>query len=91
MSERKKRTISTVPLCLFASLFSPERVELIEALAQEPVRSVSELARRVNRSRKAVREDLKILRQWGLIRYEKHGKRRKPVLAVRSVVLMLED
>jgi len=83
------RAVLAIPPRLLALLFSRKRVELIEALERERVSSISELAHRVGRSVEAVSRDLKILHQWGLIRYEQHGKCKEPVLAARSIVVLL--
>ena len=83
------RAVLAVPPRALALLFSRKRVELMEALGKERAPSISELARRVGRSVEAVSRDLKILHKWGLIRYEQRGKRKEPVLAARSIVILL--
>jgi predicted transcriptional regulator len=51
----------------FASLFTPRRVELLEALRQEPADSIRALARRLGRDQKNVHADVQALMTVGLI------------------------
>ncbi len=85
------RAVLAIPPRLLALLFSRRRVELLEALERERVSSISELAQRVGRSVEAVSRDLKILHKWGLIRYERRGRRKAPLLAARSIVILLGE
>lgn len=89
--EPMDRAVLAIPPRLLSLLFSRKRVELLEALERERVPSISELARRVERSVEAVSRDLKILHKWGLIRYEQHGKRKEPILTTRSIVILLGE
>jgi len=55
----------------FASLFTLRRVELLEALRQEPADSIRALARRLGRDQKNVHADVQALMTVGLV--EKSG------------------
>lgn len=57
----------------FASLFTPRRVELLEALRQEPADSIRALARRLGRDQKNVHADVQALMTVGLV--ERDGER----------------
>lgn len=57
----------------FASLFTPRRVALLEALRVEPADSIRALARRLGRDQKNVHADVQALLTVGLI--ERDGER----------------
>lgn len=57
----------------FASVFTPRRVELLNALRQEPADSIRALARRLGRDQKNVHADVQALVTVGLI--EREGER----------------
>lgn len=57
----------------FASLFTPRRVKLLEALRQEPAESIRALARRLERDQRNVHADVHALMTVGLV--ERKGER----------------
>jgi len=75
-------------------LLSNEKARILHVLKTENPKSIYELAKKLGRSFKAVREDLKILDKFGFIDFiaEKTGKREKlkPVLAVDSLYITLD-
>ena len=61
------------PVTLFAALADPSRCRVLELL-RERARPVHELAAEFNISRPAISRHLRVLREAGLVREEKHGR-----------------
>ena len=91
--ERRGRgqPVIALPPRLISRILSPKRVELLELLGRRRVRSISELAELAGRKIDVVSRDLKVLCSFGLIRYERHGKRKEPVAAARHVLIELSQ
>lgn len=70
----------------FASLFTPKRVELLDALRLEPAESIRALARRLGRDQKNVHADVQALTTVGLI--ERDGERLTAPYAEVGAALM---
>jgi predicted transcriptional regulator len=56
------------------------RVELIEAIRENKPKSVSELARIVDRPQESVSRDLTVLNNYGILEFVRSGQVRKPVM-----------
>lgn len=66
---------------------TPKRRELLEVISEaEDLRSVSDLARRIDRDQAAVSRDLRVLSQVGLIELETEGDRKIPRLRDGMVI-----
>jgi len=70
-------------------VLTPGRLKLLGLLDKQSVESISELAERAGKPLEVVSRDLKILRNFELIDLERRGKRKKPVLRARTILLQL--
>lgn len=81
-----KQGVPELPVQAFRQLLSDEKARVLHALAVNKPNSIYALARFLERDFKAVREDVRLLESFGLVKLvkEKSGKRErlKPVLAV---------
>ena len=69
----------------FLKVFTPERLNLLKAIASVRPSSVRELARMVGRDVKNVHGDLQLLYSHGLIELEENGSRKVPVVPYRKL------
>ncbi|GEM_PF-357696 len=67
-------------------ILTEKKIELIDEI-RKGANSISNLARRVKRDVTNVHRDLKILEKYGIIRLEKDGKRLRPKLLVKQIIL----
>ncbi len=86
---REGQAVIALPPRLIGRIFSEKRVGLMEVLYRRRLRSISELAELTGRKIDAVSRDLKILSNFGLVRYERHGKRKEPVAVARYALIEL--
>ncbi len=68
-------------------LFTKKRIELIEAMKREGPRTMSELARFLERELSAIDRDLNALEDIGLVRLEKNG--REVTCSIEKEILIL--
>ena len=61
-------------------VMSEERTRILEHLRDDDVRSIRELARRLDRDAGAVKRDLDVLFECDVIEYEEYGARKAPRL-----------
>jgi predicted transcriptional regulator len=66
-------------------VMSDERARIIEELRDDDVRSIRELARRLDRDAGAVKRDLDVLFECDVIEYDKKGARKAPRLKYENV------
>lgn len=66
-------------------VMSDERALILEELRDDDVRSIRELARRLDRDAGAVKRDLDVLFECDVIEYEEHGARKAPLLKYENV------
>ena len=66
-------------------VMSDERARILEELRDGDVRSIRELARRLDRDAGAVKRDLDVLFECDVIEYEEHGARKAPRLKYESI------
>lgn len=64
---------------------TPRRLEILEHVRMHSVRSIKDLAEKLNRNYKNVYDDLKALERWGLMSLPRRGKDKKPVSHVESL------
>ncbi len=88
---REGQAVIALPPRLIGRIFTEKRVGLLEVLHRRRVRSISELAELTGRKIDVVSRDLKILSNFGLVRYELHGKRKEPVTAARYALIGLSN
>lgn len=63
----------------FSKTFTPERIRLILVTKQKNIKSISHLARVLNRPFESVHRDVKYLQGWNLIKLQKHNKMLEPI------------
>lgn len=90
-SRRQGQAVIALPPRLIGRIFTEKRVGLLEILNRRRVRSISELAELTGRKIDVVSRDLKILSSFGLIRYDRHGKRKEPVPVARYALIELQS
>lgn len=61
-------------------LITPRRLELIEAMMDDPPESIKDLAGRVDRSYPAVHEDVELLADLGVVVFRREGRANRPVV-----------
>ncbi len=66
-------------------VMSEERARILEELRDDDVRSIRELARRLNRDAGAVKRDLDVLFECDVIEYDEKGARKAPRLKYDNV------
>ncbi len=64
---------------------TPRRLEILEHVRMHNVKSIKDLAEKLNRNYKNVYDDLKALERWGLVTLPRRGKDKKPVSHVESL------
>jgi len=68
---------------------TPRRLELLDYLANVPVNSINDLAKKIGRDVKNVYNDLKNLEKLGFITLVSEGRRLKPEILVQEITLVL--
>lgn len=81
--------VIALPAWLIARVLTEKRAELLEILKRRRVRSVSELAQLSGRKVESVSRDLKILSNFGFVRYEPRGKCKEPIAVAKYVLIKL--
>ncbi|MCK5291646.1 MAG: hypothetical protein KAR39_06490 [Thermoplasmata archaeon] len=66
---------------------TPKRLELLEHIRTQDVRSIKDLAHELERNYKNVYDDLKALEDWGLVSLPRRGKDKKPISHVESLTV----
>ncbi|MCL9818389.1 ArsR family transcriptional regulator [Natronocalculus amylovorans] len=66
-------------------VLTKKRVELIKEISDQKVDSVRDLSRRVDRDVSIVSRDLDILFEADIIKFERNGRAKQPVLAHKNV------
>jgi len=66
-------------------VMSDERARIIEELRDDDVRSIRELARRLERDAGAVKRDLDVLFDCDVIEYDEQGARKAPRLKYKNL------
>jgi len=83
-----------LPAQAFRQLLSDEKARIIHAISSKKPVSVYALAKLLGRDFKAVRQDVRLLEQFGIVRLvkEKSGKRQRsrPVLAEKKIDISFE-
>lgn len=69
------------------TVLTPKRREIVEVLRQQQVDSVRDLARTLDRDKGQVSRDLADLAEIGVIRYEKNGNAKRPLLTQEHIVV----
>lgn len=73
-----------------AKRITPKRQELINVIKKEEIKSIRNLARKVDRDPNNVLDDIKILFELDVINVEKKGRRKIPKMAHKSIALLEE-
>ena len=68
---------------------TPRRLELMDYLANIPVNSINDLAKKIGRNVKNVYTDLKDLEELGFITLVNEGRRLRPEILVQEITLVL--
>ena len=82
-------TVIALSDALKAKLFTPRRLQLIAALQDRPVASISELAERLKRPVASVSRDIRVLHAYGLVDLKQEGRSKAPVLIPTHIVIPL--
>ena len=81
-------SIVSLPLELNYKVMTETRTQLLRELKNDPdIKSISELAEKVDRRLGAVSRDLKILENYGFIDLEKKGREKTPKLVSGTLVV----
>ena len=68
-------------------VLTKERVRLLQEIETNDVESIRDLARRVDRNKSVVHEDVQILREAQVIEFEQDGRAKRPILAHENVLV----
>ncbi len=71
----------------FFEVFTRKRLELIRAIMNNEPNSIRDLAKLVQRNIKNVFEDLQILNDYKIISFVEQGRRKKPVVRKKTIIL----
>lgn len=71
----------------FLDVFTRKRIELIKAIMNKEPNSIRDLAKQVSRNVKNVFDDLQILNESKIIRFEVDGRRKKPIVSKKTIIL----
>ncbi len=70
-----------------SAIFSPKRIELLHYIAKHPAKSISTIAKALQRDWKSVIRDLKYLEGFGLVELEKRGRNRIAEISILEPVV----
>lgn len=68
-------------------IFTRKRLEVLKLINEEEPNSIRDLARIADRDIKNVFKDLKLLKEQELIKFKKEGRRKRPTLKHKYIVL----
>jgi len=71
-------------------LLTDRRMELLEAVMEQPPESIHALAERLDRDVHDVHDDLHLLAEYGIIHFEADGRAKKPYVPYDTVRLEVE-
>ncbi|MFB6208966.1 MAG: hypothetical protein ABEJ56_02390 [Candidatus Nanohaloarchaea archaeon] len=77
--ESVENDIISVDFDTAAKLFSGKRIELLDKLSEKKFNSISQLARELDRDKKNVSEDIKLLFEHGIVDLEEKGRSKRPI------------
>lgn len=66
-------------------LLTEKRLELINTVMNEKPESITQLAEKLDRDRKEVHQDLKLLEKNKIIFFKKQGRKKKPVMPYKDI------
>lgn len=69
-----------------AGLFTPNRLKLIRILKENNIKSVGELAKKLDRPVESVSKDLKALQTYGILELIQNGKQKTPTLEKPTII-----
>lgn len=85
LSEEGYRDVLFLNLEDARRVLTEKRLEIIETIKSEEIRSIRELAREVERKENVVYDDLKLLFEEGVIDFEEESNRKIPVLRHKNI------
>ncbi len=71
----------------FFEVFTRKRIELIRTIMNDEPESIRDLAKQVQRNVKNVFDDLQVLNECNIVTFEEDGKKRKPVVCKKTIIL----
>ncbi|XGI84777.1 transcriptional regulator (plasmid) [Halorutilales archaeon Cl-col2-1] len=69
----------------FRKLLTPKRLELIETVVEDPPESIRDLADKLDRGLREVHEDLELLEEYGIVKFEEEGRAKRPYIPYETV------
>ena len=75
---------------LLSSLFTPERIKILQVLKQKPKLNIRELAAELKRKREAVSRDIHLLEFHQLIRLEKKSRTLHATVPLDKIIITLK-
>ncbi|MBI5061270.1 MAG: hypothetical protein HZB67_03070 [Candidatus Aenigmarchaeota archaeon] len=72
-----------------STIFSKEKLRLIDIITKRKPKTISNLAKLVDREISAVDRDLKLLEKYDIVRLERKGRTVKPIIIKEIMVLPL--
>jgi len=84
---RSDETVNVIPKELAKKILTEKRIEIIETVQEEKVESIRDLCRKLDRDQSIVTRDLKLLKKYGIIEFNKEGNSKVPVRTADKVVV----
>lgn len=72
------------------ALLTDRRIELLRSIMTERPESIRQLADRVGRDVKTVHDDLQVLAQYDIVRFEQAGRAKRPFVPYETIEVSLE-
>lgn len=66
-------------------LLTDRRLELLRSLMTERARSISDLADRLDRSYSVVHEDIEVLNEYGIVKFQQDGQSKQPFVPYETI------
>jgi predicted transcriptional regulator len=90
----KKKTKTNSDLAMIRKLLSNEKARLLIAIKEKTPASIYELAKILKRDFKAVRQDIRLLEQFGIIELttsiKNNRERLRPIIAINNLIVTIK-
>jgi len=87
LKEDREETVNIVPKEAARKIMTEKKLEILHTLDEKEVSGVRDLAGEIDRDPGQVTKDLKQLWQYGLMDYEKNGRKKEPVRTADKIVI----
>lgn len=71
-------------------VLTDRRLDLVRSLMDEPADSIRDLATRLERDVRQVHDDVHLLAEYGIVRFEQDGRAKKPYVPYETIKIEVE-